>query len=84
MYFYDVKTLDKFGFFLHYFIMTSMPLRRAANINPIPEQARILIDDRDESVVSVTALSPLQYFYQKFVERNPYRVNWKKEFTEIA
>ena len=79
MYFYKITTLDSFGFSLNYFITTNSPVRRAANVDPIPEKVRLLIDDRYETIRDVKYLAPLTYFYKKFIQRNPSRVNWEKE-----
>ena len=79
MYFYKITTLDSFGFPLNYFITTNSPVRRAVNVNPIPEKVRLLIDDRYETIRDVKYLAPLTYFYEKFIKRNPSRVNWEKE-----
>lgn len=79
MYFYKITTLDSFGFPLNYFITTNSPVRRAANVDPIPEKVRLLIDDRYETIRDVTYLAPLAYFYEKFIKYNPSRVNWEKE-----
>ena len=79
MYFYKITTLDAFGFYLNYFVTTNSPIRKAANLNPIPEKVRLLIDDRYETVRDVKYLAPLTYFYKKFIQRNPSRVNWEKE-----
>lgn len=79
MYFYKITTLDAFGFPLNYFITTNSPIRKAANISPIPEKVRLLIDDRYETIRDVKYLAPLTYFYEKFIKRNPSRVNWEKE-----
>ena len=79
MYFYKITTLDAFGFHLNYFVTTNSPIRKAANLNPIPEKVRLLIDDRYETVRDVKYLAPLTYFYKKFIQRNPSRVNWEKE-----
>lgn len=79
MYFYKITTLDAFGFPLNYFITTNSPIRKAENINPIPEKVRLLIDDRYETIRNVAYLAPLTYFYEKFIKYNPSRVNWEKE-----
>lgn len=79
MYFYKITTLDSFGFPLNYFITTNSPVRRAANVDPIPEKVRLLIDDRYETIRDVKYLAPLTYLYKKFIQRNPSRVNWEKE-----
>lgn len=79
MYFYKVTTLNAFGFTLNYFITTNSPIRKAASINPIPEKVRLIIDDRYETIRNVKILTPLNYFYEKFIQRNPSRVNWEKE-----
>ena len=79
MYFYKIITLNAFGFPLNYFITTNSPIRKAENINPIPEKVRLLIDDRHETIVYVTHLMPRAYFYEKFIKYNPSRVKWEKE-----
>ena len=79
MYFYKIITLNAFGFPLNYFITTNSPIRKAENINPIPEKVRLLIDDRHETIVYVTHLMPRAYFYEKFIKYSPARGKGEKE-----
>lgn len=83
---YELRTIDPInGNTLYYYFSTWQTIRNAKKLaKPIPDKIRILVEDREESLVTVELIDPLKYFYRKFL-KNPYsfwfgyRVNWEKE-----
>jgi hypothetical protein len=90
--FYELKGIDRLGFFTYYYFYSPRPIRNpkiALQRGYAPDAMRIVFDDRDENPVRIRFMHNIfEYIYKKYFKkagtfRLGYRVNWEKEMKKI-
>ena len=87
MYYYEIITSGfdaNLGWENAYFVSTNTPIHNNNNQSPIPDKVRILIEDREETIIEIRRLNLVKYLYLKykpnnFVKYDTIRVCWEKE-----
>ena len=80
-YFFELRTLDQLSFGRHYYFVSCKAIRNLNTTN-FPQKIRLLIEDREETPVSIRPLNPFSYIWKKYFQKWNYkgvRVNWEKE-----
>ena len=83
---YELITMEPVSGYYHYYYFCTwgQAVRSTKMQRPIPEKIRLLVDDRYETPIRITILSPLQYLYRKYLKKGwtfswGYRIHWEKE-----
>lgn len=86
--FYELKCLDKMGFYTYYYFYsprTIRNLKKVLNRGYASDAMRLVIDDREESPIEIKFIHNIfEYIYKKYFKKAGtfklgYRVDWKKE-----
>lgn len=79
-YFFELKTLDQFSFGQYYYFVNCKAIHNLNTTN-FPQKIRLLIEDREESPVSIRPINLFSYIWRKYLKRNykGFRVDWEKE-----
>lgn len=77
-YFYELKTLDSFGFPLYYYFVSAEAIRNVKTAK-YPQKIRLLIEDHEEIIITIRPLNPFTYIWKKYFQKGRERVNWEKE-----
>lgn len=86
--FYELKCMDKFGFYTYYYFYSPRAPRNskaALKRGYAPDSMRIIVDDREEFPVKIRFVYNIfEYIYKKYFKKagtffGGYRVNWEEE-----
>ena len=89
--FYELTCVDFQGFFTYYYFYSPRTIRNlkvALNNGYAPDRVRLIIDDGEESPVTIRFMHNIfEYIYLKYFKKRRtfifgYRVDWEKELKK--